>query len=89
MIGPRGRRDDADDGGVGEDELEEDLRLVRAFDIARPCGQEVAPARMDQAARTEGPVGDDAYAAFLRQGQRRPWWQQRDWTDRRRGRVIR
>jgi hypothetical protein len=49
---------------VGDDELEEHLRPVRAVDLARPPGQPPAAHAIEEVAAVERPVGDDGDAAL-------------------------
>ena len=42
VVGLGGRGDDAGDGGMAQDVLEEELRPARAVELGRPCGQGLA-----------------------------------------------
>src|SRR5690606_1836472 len=69
VVDARRRRDDAGDGRVRDDELQEKLRPARAADLGGPWREGVPLEPADERALPEGPVDDDADPPLLRERQ--------------------
>src|SRR5438477_21708 len=69
VIGAGCRRDRAGDSGVGNDELQYELRPARAVDVRRPRRKRLPRQRAEQGALAERPVHDDRDAAIAREWQ--------------------